>query len=122
MGVPLRPNGAGYYQSVLEVAVPVEIPDVDRIAVGPTISVEQCIMLISPVTIAEIKEALWDVGDDKSPGPDGFGARFFKTSWDITGPEVCSAVKEFFSSGSLLKQLNHTIIAPIPKVDAPITR
>ena len=86
---------------------------------GPTISEVQGSMLSAPIAISEIKAALWAIGDEKSPGPDGFGARFFKASWDVTGPELCSAVKEFFTSGRLLKQLNHTIIAPIPKVDTP---
>ena len=59
------------------------------------------------------------MGDDKSPGPDGFNAKFFKATWDITGREVCAAVKEFFINGKLLRQLNHTIISLIPKVESP---
>lgn len=109
----------GFYQGMLGVAVPTETPDVSGIASGPSISADQGYMLTSPVEISEIKAALWAIGDEKSPGPDGFGARFFKASWDVTGAELCLAVREFFTSGTLLKQLNHTIIAPIPKVDSP---
>ena len=76
-------------------------------------------MLEAPVSIAEIKVALWSIGDDKSPGPDGFSAKFFKASWDITGAELCAAVKEFFTNGKLLRQFNHTIISLVPKVDDP---
>ena len=31
------------------------------------------------------------------------------------GNQFCQAVKEFFSSGSLLKQINHTTVVLIPK-------
>nr|GEZ33649.1 hypothetical protein [Tanacetum cinerariifolium] len=44
---------------------------------------------------------------------------FFKEAWDIVGSDVCNAAKEFFINGKLLKELNHTIIALIPKVHTP---
>nr|GEX66682.1 hypothetical protein [Tanacetum cinerariifolium] len=53
------------------------------------------------------------------PGPNGFTAAFFKDTWDIIGVDVIKAVKEFFTNGRLLKELNHTIIALIPKVNSP---
>nr|GEX06109.1 hypothetical protein [Tanacetum cinerariifolium] len=61
-------------------------------------------------------EALFSMGDDKSPGPDGYTATFFKEAWTIVGDEVANAIREFFTNGKLLKELNHTIIALIPKV------
>nr|GEU37737.1 hypothetical protein [Tanacetum cinerariifolium] len=64
----------------------------------------------------EVKSAMFSMGNDKSPGPDGFTAAFFKDTWDIIGVDVIKAVKEFFINGRLLKELNHTIIALIPKL------
>ncbi|GKA92513.1 putative RNA-directed DNA polymerase [Tanacetum coccineum] len=61
---------------------------------------------------------LFDMND--LPGPDGYSAAFFKEAWDIVGPDVSKAVKEFFTNGILLKELNHTIIALIPKVTTPM--
>jgi len=84
---------------------------------GGCLSDEQAAALTSLVTSEEIKEALFSIGDDKSPGPDGYSSAFFKKSWSIVGPEFCDAVKEFFVSGRLLKQLNHSVIALIPKAD-----
>ncbi|XP_071708111.1 uncharacterized protein [Rutidosis leptorrhynchoides] len=55
----------------------------------------------------------------KSPGPDGFNAEFFKTSWNIVGEDVTKAVIDFFKNGKLLKQINHTIITLIRKVQSP---
>ncbi|GJY34922.1 putative RNA-directed DNA polymerase [Tanacetum coccineum] len=41
-------------------------------------------------------------------------------AWDIVGDEVVKAVGEFFINGRLLKEINHTIIALIPKVQNPM--
>ncbi|GJR41735.1 putative RNA-directed DNA polymerase [Tanacetum coccineum] len=71
------------------------------------------------VMIRKIKDAIFSMGNDKSPGPDGFTAAFFKESWDIVANDVILAVREFFINGKLLKELNHTIIALVPKVAAP---
>ncbi|GKC62503.1 hypothetical protein Tco_1095101, partial [Tanacetum coccineum] len=40
---------------------------------------------------------------------------FFKEAWEIVGGDVCKAVRDFFNSGKLLKELNHTVIALLPK-------
>ncbi|GJR83334.1 sodium/hydrogen exchanger 6, partial [Tanacetum coccineum] len=39
-----------------------------------------------------------------------------KSPWDIVGGEITNAVRDFFSNGKLLKELNHTIISLISKV------
>ncbi|GJT85207.1 protein LAZ1, partial [Tanacetum coccineum] len=71
------------------------------------------------VSDIEIKNAMFFMGNEKSPGPDGFTAAFFKEAWDIVGNDVILAVREFFVNGRLLKELNHTIIALILKVSTP---
>ncbi|GJY27625.1 putative RNA-directed DNA polymerase [Tanacetum coccineum] len=48
-------------------------------------------------------------------GPDGFTFAFFTKSWDIVGQDVCNAIHDFFLNGQLLKEINHTFIAFIPK-------
>ncbi|GKD00740.1 hypothetical protein Tco_1171014, partial [Tanacetum coccineum] len=75
--------------------------------------------MIRMVSDLEIKNAMFSMGNEKSPGPDGFTAAFFKEAWDIVGNDVMLAVREFFINGKLLKELNHTIIALIPKVSSP---
>ncbi|GKA74776.1 RNA-directed DNA polymerase, eukaryota, reverse transcriptase zinc-binding domain protein [Tanacetum coccineum] len=40
-------------------------------------------------------------------------------AWEVIGKDFCYAVKEFFSSGKLLGEINATIIALIPKVNTP---
>ncbi|XP_052201561.1 uncharacterized protein LOC127807600 [Diospyros lotus] len=77
--------------------------------------------LIAEVSAEEVKIALFSMGDDKAPGPDGFTAKFFKKSWEIVGADVVKAVQSFFASGRLLSQVNATIISLIPKVPHPET-
>lgn len=39
--------------------------------------------------------------------------------WKVVGKSVVRAVKAFLHSGRLLKEVNHTFLALIPKVDNP---
>ena len=58
---------------------------------------------------------------DKAPGPDGFNACFFQKMWHVVGEDVIAAVRSFFESGSLLKEMNHISITLVPKVPNPST-
>ncbi|KAL0298111.1 UNVERIFIED_CONTAM: putative ribonuclease H protein [Sesamum angustifolium] len=58
---------------------------------------------------------------DKAPGPDGYSSGFYKAAWPVIGEEIIKAILEFFTTGRLLKQVNTTILALIPKVRAPST-
>ncbi|XP_019183032.1 PREDICTED: uncharacterized protein LOC109177999 [Ipomoea nil] len=82
---------------------------------GSNVSADQALNLVAPISKEEIKEALFSMGNDKAPGPDGYTAAFFKVNWNRIGSLVIAAVMEFFRNGQLLKQWNHTVIALIPK-------
>nr|GEW84414.1 hypothetical protein [Tanacetum cinerariifolium] len=45
---------------------------------------------------------------------------FFKEAWEIIAADVTKAIKECFTNGILLKELNHTILALILKVTSPM--
>ncbi|GJZ76220.1 RNA-directed DNA polymerase, eukaryota, reverse transcriptase zinc-binding domain protein [Tanacetum coccineum] len=75
--------------------------------------------LIKPVFDEEIKMALFDIDDNKASGPNGSTSKFFKSVWSVVGKDTCAAVKEFFTSGKLLGELNTSIIYLIPKVVVP---
>lgn len=72
-------------------------------------------MLIGEVTDKEIKQAVWSISGDKSPGKDGYESQFYKDAWEIVGSDVIGRVKEFFTNGKLIKMLNNTVITLIPK-------
>ncbi|CAN1178481.1 Transposon TX1 uncharacterized 149 kDa protein [Linum perenne] len=58
---------------------------------------------------------MFNISSDKSPGPDGFTAKFFKFSWNLVRDEVCAAVKSFFSTGKLHRSVNSTLLSLAPK-------
>ena len=53
-------------------------------------------MLQGPVSIAEIKNEVFNLAANKSPGPDGYTGEFFRKSWHIIGTDFTAAVREFF--------------------------
>ncbi|KAL2226589.1 UNVERIFIED_CONTAM: hypothetical protein Sindi_2017600 [Sesamum indicum] len=85
------------------------------------LSNEEAGHLILAFTPDDVKQAVFDIADDKAPGPDGYSSGFFKAAWPVVGQEVTKAVLEFFSTSKLLKQVNSTLLALIPKVHTPMT-
>ena len=51
-----------------------------------------------------------------APGPDGFTGLFYKNYWDFISGEVCSTVRYFFVTGSILSGLNSNFMILIPKI------
>ena len=51
--------------------------------------------LTKQVSKNEIKMAVFDLGGEKSPGPDGMPAGFYQKYWHIVGPSVTTVVKDF---------------------------
>lgn len=72
-----------------------------------------------PYTGKDVKIALFQIDSNKSPGLDGFSSGFFKSAWSIVGEDISKDILQFFQNEMLLKQLNTTNIALIPKVDDP---
>nr|GEW52433.1 RNA-directed DNA polymerase, eukaryota [Tanacetum cinerariifolium] len=68
------------------------------------------------ISIEEIRKAVWDCGESKSPGPDGFTFEFFRRYWNFIGPDFCAAVNCFFNKGRFPRGSNSSFIALIPKV------
>lgn len=91
----------------------------DVIALGNILSFPQQAAMIRPSTTEEVKAVVFAIHISKGPGFDGYNSAFFKTSWDVIGPEVSNVVLEFFTKGKLLKEINHTILVHLPKTDEP---
>ncbi|CAA7058008.1 unnamed protein product [Microthlaspi erraticum] len=62
-----------------------------------------------------VKRCLFQMPLNKTPGPDGFPAEFFKATWDILGSEVSSSVLNFFEANFMPTSLNSTSLVLIPK-------
>ncbi|KAK4252603.1 hypothetical protein QN277_014354 [Acacia crassicarpa] len=52
------------------------------------VTVEDNENLMQPVTNSEIEEAVFQLGSNKAPGPDGFSALFYQASWKEVSKEV----------------------------------
>ncbi|KAL4332119.1 hypothetical protein GQ457_07G022500 [Hibiscus cannabinus] len=75
--------------------------------------------LSKDVSIEEIKEAVFNMGALKAPGPDGYPGIFYQSFWDIIQEDVVNLVFEFFRNGSMPKDINKTNIVLIPKIKNP---
>lgn len=58
---------------------------------------------------------MFQIHPDKAPGPDGFNAAFYQRNWMRVGEEVTVAIQSFFTSGRLIKEINHTFVTLVPK-------
>nr|GEW35427.1 hypothetical protein [Tanacetum cinerariifolium] len=68
-----------------------------------------------PVIDDEIKSAMFSIGDDRAPGPDGFLSFFSKRGGILSVLMCVMPFMIFFLNGKLLKEINHTFLALIPK-------
>lgn len=59
-------------------------------------------MLTKEFTDKEVKQALWAIDGEKSPGPDGYESQFFKHTWEIVGVDVTAGILEFFQTSQML--------------------
>nr|GEV16750.1 RNA-directed DNA polymerase, eukaryota [Tanacetum cinerariifolium] len=64
----------------------------------------------------EIRSGVWNCGENKSPGPDGYTFEIFRRYWRLVGPDFCFAVECFFDNGSFPIGSNSSFIALIPKI------
>ncbi|GJR03016.1 reverse transcriptase domain-containing protein [Tanacetum coccineum] len=85
------------------------------------ISVEDSNLLDRTITPQEIKDAIWDCGGDKAPGPDGFTFKFIKKHWEIIKDDIIAYVKEFENTSYFPRGCNSSFITLIPKIDDPLT-
>ncbi|GJR79370.1 hypothetical protein Tco_0150155 [Tanacetum coccineum] len=72
--------------------------------VADKVSADSFSNMVRPVTDEEIKAAMFSIGDERSPGPDGFSSAFFKKRMGYCGLDVCHDIRDFFINGRLLRR------------------
>lgn len=85
------------------------------------ISDSQRVWLEEPFSEQEVKEAVWNCGYNKAPGPDGFTLEFVRKFWDVVKTDFLEAIKFFESNHRINPGSNSSFITLIPKVSDPLT-
>lgn len=67
----------------------------------------------------EIRGAMFDIANYKSPGPYGLIVEFFKYHWELVGVYIMAGVHHFFRTGYILKEWNNTFLVLLHKVHNP---
>ncbi|KAL8115005.1 hypothetical protein AgCh_021723 [Apium graveolens] len=80
---------------------------------------EQRDELMQELTEEEVKEAVFAMQPEKSPGIDGLNPCFFQTYWNVVCKDVFEFCRQFFEHGSLPDEVNRTLVCLIPKVKCP---
>ncbi|KAJ6978456.1 hypothetical protein NC653_026763 [Populus alba x Populus x berolinensis] len=109
-----------YFENLLTATHPTLNTDITDIFPN-TITEESKAAALTPITDDDIKAALFSIPDSKAPGPDGYNALFYKTSWDIIRDDFLNAVRFFFSSNSLPHCVNATRVTLMPKTEHPVS-
>eukprot|EP00253_Pinus_taeda_P033970 PITA_33970 len=86
-------------------------------AIHKSINSDQNWALCREITLGEVEEAVNSMPNNKAPGPNGFTINFYKPCWHIVKQEVWDVVEDSRRSRSILKSINSTFIALIPKVE-----
>ncbi|GKD28139.1 hypothetical protein Tco_1234353 [Tanacetum coccineum] len=108
-----------HFQEFLGKAVQVkELDSIDSL-IKTKLSTEDALFMIKEISDEEIKNAMFSIDCNKAPGPDGFSSLFFKKAWSVVGKDVCSAVKEYFEKGKILREVNSIKISLVPKIQTP---
>lgn len=77
--------------------------------------------LLREVTQEEVQAALFLIGATKAPGPDELTAIFYQTYWNTVGSAITHEVQQFFKTGVMPRDWNHTNLCLIPKIKQPKT-
>ena len=99
----------------------IQVSPIDFADFKPSVTNTINVDLTKTFSDCEIYEAICQIGDDKTPGPDELTTRFYKQCWDIVDNDVILEVKNFFATSTLRTNINHTNICMIPKVTNPTT-
>ena len=87
--------------------------------IQPLVTEDMNVILESPFLLEEIKMAAFSISADKSPGPDGMNAMFYRKHWETVGPLVTKTVLDCLDGGVDISPINSTLVTLIPKVQEP---
>ena len=87
--------------------------------VEKSVTTEMNSVLLSAFTEDDIRHALFEMGSNKAPGPDGFHAAFYQHNWDLVGKGVTRMCLNVLNGDHPIEALNATLLCLIPKTKEP---
>ena len=67
----------------------------------------------------EIDDIIFNLPNNKSPGPDGFTNQFIRGCWPLVADDFYKLCDKFFNREVCLRSINNSYIVSIPKKDGP---
>ncbi|XP_041001625.1 uncharacterized protein LOC121247323 [Juglans microcarpa x Juglans regia] len=107
-----------FFQDSLRGEPPIEQSRLEGL-IETVILEEENVSLIRPPTLEEVFEAVSSIPNQSTPGPDGFGAGFYKNCWEVVKVDVWKAVVEFFMIKDLPRFFTASYLVLIPKMESP---
>jgi hypothetical protein len=108
---------SSFYQEPAENLI---VDQVETVRLYPRlVSDEELASLEKLVSEKEVLEVLKGFPKDKSSGPDGWNVDFFLHFFDLVAKDLLEVVEETRITGMVIRSLNSTFIALIPKVNGP---
>lgn len=107
-----------YYQSLFT-SVAQDREEIVNQALSLVITPEVNARLISVPSPDKLRTSVFSIHSDKASGLDGFSTCFFQSNWETVGPTIIDEIQEFFSTGTIPNNINHTHVRLIPRVQSP---
>lgn len=71
--------------------------------------------LTEPFNLLEIKQAVFQLGGDKAPGPDGFSLKFYQMFWDTVKEDLVNVFQDLYEGRHSSTSSDYAFITLIPK-------
>ena len=81
----------------------------------PQVSMAENELLTASFSEKEIREAIFQMENNKALGPDGFPTEFYKHFWEVIEPDLLALFDDFHCGRLPLHSLNFGIITLLPK-------
>lgn len=83
--------------------------------IGKTLKQDEAEVCEGPVTLKEANEALLSMGNNKSPGADGFTKEFYVRFWNILGQDLVNVLNLNFEMGQMTESQKEAIVTLLYK-------
>ena len=107
----------GYFKQLFAANASVHEPMLDLMS--QCVSMDDNIMLTSPVTKEELRQALFQMQSDNSSGSDGFDPAFYQRLWHVYGDGIFQAAASWLDRGYFSSNVTETNICLISKCKEP---